>query len=75
LGFFEGKKMRFWLTCKLDKLSIFIVHTIMKLIDKKSKYNKWLIALLSKLLKNVIALNIKLAKKEINKMASELQKS
>jgi hypothetical protein len=47
----------------------------MKLIDKKSKYNKWLIVVLSKLLKIVIMLIDKLAKKEINKMASKIQKS
>jgi hypothetical protein len=47
----------------------------MKLIDKKSKYNKWLIVVLSKLLKIVIMLIDKLAKKEINKMVSKLQKS
>jgi hypothetical protein len=71
--FLKGMKMNSLLISGLDKISAFIVIAIRKLNNKKSKFNEWLIMLLFNLLKNVVVLNEKLARKEIYKMLSKLQ--
>jgi hypothetical protein len=73
--FLKGMKMNTWMIHVLDKISAFIVIAIRKLNNKKSKFNEWLIMLLFNLLKNVVVFNEKLARKEIYKMISKLQKS
>jgi len=66
--------MRFWLISTLEKLSILNVNIIRKLYSKNGKYNKWLVIFLTKLLRNIILINEKLAEKELNKLLRNLQK-